>query len=50
MFCLIIADKDQQVVQVYGPYTNTNECMKQLSSMEKAIPLDHKWRIWPMFK
>jgi hypothetical protein len=50
MFCVAIKDTSGEVIEIYGPYNDTNQCMAQIDSMRDKLPDGWKFKIFNLYK
>lgn len=50
MFCVAIRDALGEIVDIYGPYDNTNQCMTKVDSLLDIIPSGWKFKIFNLYK
>ena len=52
MFCVIIKDQFDEIVEVHGPYENTNQCLARVDKMSADDNVNITWsfKIFRMLK
>ena len=52
MFCVAIQDEYNLVQEIYGPYANPAECLKEMDRMFKGVEMLEGWKfkIFPLLK
>lgn len=50
MFCVVIKDLSGEIIEIYGPFENTNQCLSHVNTMKSENSIGWKFKIFPMYK
>jgi hypothetical protein len=50
MFCVVIKDASGEVIEIYGPYTDTNKCLAKVDTLRGKIPNVWQFKIFNLYQ
>ena len=50
MFCVVIKNTSGEIIDIYGPYTNTNKCMARVDALIGNYPTGWQFKIFNLYQ